>query len=125
MAAVELAARLIDAIAAQDFAAVGRLLAPDARLRALVPPGVRDDEGREAVVARLTLWFGDTRDLSIVESEAEELAGRIRFRYRLRGREEGAWVVQEQSGYVDVRDGTIVAIDLVCSGSRPVLAPPE
>ena len=124
MEPLEATAVLIDSIAAQEFDAIAGLLAEDARLRALVPARLREEEGRDDVVARLRFWFGDTEALELLESDVEELAGRVRFRYRLRGREaERGWVVQEQSGYVDVVGGRIAAIDLVCSGDRPIDPP--
>ena len=48
----------------------------------------------------------------------------MRFRYRFRGFDsEDGWTVMEQTGFVDAAEGRIAAIDLVCSGDRPVPAP--
>ena len=50
--ALDAGARLLDAIGAQDFAAMEACFAPAARLRAMVPSAVREDEGPAAIGAR-------------------------------------------------------------------------
>jgi hypothetical protein len=123
IAPVELAAGLVDAIAVRDFDAIERLLAEDARLRAVVPSRVREEEGRDAVLGRMRFWWEAFERLDLLDSELEELEGRVRFRYRLRGVDGDGWMVQEQAGFVDAEGGRIVRIDLVCSGNRPIPPP--
>jgi len=120
-AAIDAGARLIDAIAAQDFDAVQECFAPDARLRGLVPSTLREEEGAGAIAKRLRVWFGEVRDLELIESELEPVSDRVRIRYRLTGDypDEGPTVV-EQCGYLHAPDGRITILNLVCSGNRPV-----
>jgi hypothetical protein len=116
-------ARLLDAVASFDPVAIGAAVAPGARMRAIVPPGVRDDEGREAVAARFRLWFDGYTDAEVLESELVPMGDRTRFCYRIaRVDADGARSLLEQTGYLVVEDGEIVRIDLVCSGDRPVAA---
>ena len=125
LSAFDLATRLIDGLAAKDFESIAELLADDARLRAIVPSRIREEEGREAVLGRLRYWFEPREHLTLLETDAEDIEGRLRFRYRFRGFDsEDGWTVMEQTGFVDAVEGRISTIDLVCSGDRPV-APPD
>jgi hypothetical protein len=53
------AGSFLEGLAAQDFARLGSALAPDARLRALLPRGLREwtgaDTGEDGRIARLDL----------------------------------------------------------------------
>ncbi len=119
-AAVAVGARLIDAIAAQDFAAAQECFAPDARLRGLVPSALREEEGAGAIAGRLRFWFGETRELELIESELEPVSDRVRIRYLVKGYDpdEGLTLV-EQTGYLHAPEGKITILNLVCSGHRP------
>lgn len=118
-AAVDAGARLIDAIAAQDFAAIEACFAPAARFRAMVPSAVREEEGPAAIGARLRLWWEGLDHVELVQSEVEPVADRIRLRYRLRGHDADGWVTVEQTGYLQAEEGAISVLNLVCSGFRP------
>ncbi|HTB54281.1 MAG TPA: hypothetical protein VK719_03420, partial [Trebonia sp.] len=63
-----LAAAFLQGLADQDFATLGGALAADARLRALVPRGLREWTGGEAVAGQFARWFGDTEDFELVEA---------------------------------------------------------
>src|SRR2546429_7207873 len=117
----EAAAKLVSAVAAQDFDRLEELFAPEIRFRALIPRGLREDATAVDAAARLRSWFGDGDPLELVESETEQVADRLHVRYRFRSFEEGRWHLVEQHLFCDVaEDGRIAAIDLVCSGFRPV-----
>jgi hypothetical protein len=119
------AQRLVDAIAARDFDAIEACFAPDARMRALVPARVREEEGAAAIVARMRFWWEDAEPFEVEDSELEPVADRIRLRWRVYGHDaEDGWWRQEQSGYLAVEDSRIATLNVVCSGSRPVAAPP-
>lgn len=120
-AAVDVGARLIDAIAAQDFAAMESCFAPSARLRAMVPSTLREEEGPAAIAARFRFWWEGLEQVELVESELEPVADRVRLRYRLRGHDaDDGWVTVEQTGYVQTEEDAISILNLVCSGFRPV-----
>jgi hypothetical protein len=119
-AALDAGARLLDAIGAQDFARMEGCFASSARLRAMVPSMLREEEGAAAIVARFRLWWEDLEQVELVESELEPMADCVRLRYRLRAHDrDDGWVTVEQTGYFHAEDGGISVLNLVCSGFRP------
>jgi ketosteroid isomerase-like protein len=117
---VQSAQRFLDALSTRDWAGIRACLAPDARLRALVPSALRDDQGADAIVDRFRLWFGELEGFQLLDSATEEMADRVHVRYRLAGADpvDGP-VVAEQQCYFLLEDGRIAAINSVCSGFRP------
>jgi hypothetical protein len=117
---VQVAERFVDAIARADWDGVERLLAPDVRLRALVPATLREEEGAEAVVARFKFWWAAIEGLRLLDSGIEPLADQLRVHYRLTGTDPDDWpIVVEQQCYLTVVDGSIAKINSVCSGFQP------
>ncbi|MGH3268028.1 MAG: hypothetical protein ACRDN1_03005 [Trebonia sp.] len=118
-----LAGVFLQGLADQDFAALGGALAADARLRALLPKGLREWTGGEEIAGQFALWFGDTVDFELVEATLGEVGGRLQLRWRLRLRAErlgAGWFTVEQQAYADAGDdGRIARLDLVCTGYRP------
>jgi hypothetical protein len=117
------AAAFLQGLADQDFAQLGGALAADARLRALLPKGLREWTGGEAVAGQFARWFGDTEDFELVEAALGDVGGRLQLRWRLRLRAErlgAGWFTVEQQAYADAgEDGRLARIDLVCTGYRP------
>jgi hypothetical protein len=117
------AAAFLQGLADQDFAQLGGALAADARLRALLPKGLREWTGAEAVAGQFARWFGDTEDFELVEAALGDVGGRLQLRWRLRLRAErlgAGWFTVEQQAYGDAgKDGRLARIDLVCTGYRP------
>lgn len=116
---------LLEALADQDFPRLGQALTEGARLRALLPGGVREWQGRDAVARQLAAWFADTTAFDLVDATLGEVAGRVHLRWRLRLRADrlgpGSFVVEQQV-YADAdRDqaGRLDRLDLLCSGYRP------
>ena len=118
----------LDALVARDFGRLTDAIAPRATMRALVPPGHLDWEGREQVAGRFTFWFGGTDDFEVLEQGAEDVGGRALLRWRFRLRQErlgDAWQVIEQVAFCDVApDGLVERVDLLCSGFRAEAAAP-
>jgi hypothetical protein len=118
-----LAGAFLQGLADQDFDALIGTLAADARLRALVPKGLREWTGGEEIAGQFARWFGDTRGFELVEATLGEVGGRLQLRWRLRLRAErlgAGWFTVEQQAYADAgEDGRIDRLDLVCSGYRP------
>jgi hypothetical protein len=113
----------VDGLAAQDFARLGRVLAPQAHLRALLPGGVREWTGAAAVANRFARWFGDTEQFEAVECTVDEVGSRTHLRWRLRLQADrlgpGSFLV-EQLVYADVDErGQIARLDLLCTGYLP------
>ena len=117
------AGSFLEGLAAQDFAQLGRALAPDARLRALLPRGLREWNGAEAIAGRFAGWFGDTDAFDLVEATVGEVGGRLHLHWRLRLRAErlgAGWFTVEQQAYADTDEGGRIArLDLLCTGYRP------
>ena len=94
-----------------------------ARLRALLPSGLREWTGAEAIADRFARWFGDTEDFELVEATVGEVGGRLHLHWRLRLRAErlgAGWFTVEQQAYADTDDsGRIARLDLLCTGYRP------
>ena len=117
------AGSFLEGLAAQDFAQLGGALTADACLRALLPSGLREWAGAEAIADRFAGWFGDTEDFEVVEATAGEVGGRLHLHWRLRLRAErlgAGWFTVEQQVYADPADGGRIArLDLLCTGYRP------
>ena len=117
------AGSFLEGLAAQDFAQLGGALAADACLRALLPSGLREWAGAEAIADRFARWFGDTEDFELVEATVGEVGGRLHLHWRLRLRAErlgAGWFTVEQQAYADTGEsGRIARLDLLCTGYRP------
>ena len=118
-----LAGSFLEGLAAQDFAKLGGALAASACLRALVPSGLREWAGADAIARQFARWFGDTGNFELVEATVGEVGGRLHLHWRLRLRAERlgtGWFTVEQQAYADTGDdGRITRLDLLCTGYRP------
>jgi hypothetical protein len=118
-----LAGLFLEGLAAQDFARLGDVLASGVQLRALLPAGLREWTGGEAIADRFARWFGDTEDFELVEAAVGEVGGRLHLHWRLRlraARLGPGWFTVEQQAYADTgEDGRIARLDLLCTGYRP------
>jgi hypothetical protein len=114
-----LGTRIVQAIAAQDEAALAECFTPGVELRALVPPGLRERTGSGEAAALISAWFADSTELQLVAAVEDELADRLHVAWRFEGIEEGTPYVVEQHLYATVADGRIERADLLCSGFRP------
>jgi hypothetical protein len=111
--------RLVEAIAAQDVAAIATCFAADAHFRALTPRGLRERTGAPETASLIGAWFADSTELDLVDSEVDEVGDRVHVAYRFEGVEEGQPYVVEQQLYGTLADGKIERADLLCSGFRP------
>jgi hypothetical protein len=119
--ATDLGAILVAALTARDFGRLARTLAPDVRMRALIPPGPVEVSGAEAAAAKFAFWFGEAKGLELVHSGSDEVGDRLHVFYRLRVKRPGdLWKVIEQHLFCALDEGRITALDLVCSGFRPI-----
>jgi TusA-related sulfurtransferase len=108
------------ALSDRDSERLGACFHPEVRMRALVPPGFREDKGASAVVARLHSWFGQAESIDVLEKHVYRVADRLHIRYRFRERySDGETEIIEQDAYCDLHEGQIATMDLLCSGHRP------
>ncbi len=117
----EVGAALLDALAARAFTKARSLLADHVRFRMLLPGGLLTEEDADAAIGRFIGWFSDTSHLKVESSSVGEIEGRATVTYRFHLRDAGGWQVIEQHLMLDVdADGRVEAIDLLCSGFRPI-----
>ena len=118
---IEVGARFLNALTSRDYDSLGACFAVDAALRGVVPPGVREAEGREAIVERFRIWTEDVADYELADSEARPFADLLRLRWTVRGIDpEIGLNAYEQTAYAEVEGTEIVRMRLACSGHRPL-----
>jgi hypothetical protein len=117
------AGSFVQGLATQDFAEVSGMLAGGACMRALLPSGLREWTGAEAIAHRFARWFGDTKAFELVEATVGEVGGRLHLHWRLRLQAERlgpGWFTIEQQAYADTDEsGRIAGLDLLCTGYLP------
>ena len=109
--------KFLDLLAARDFEGLASTLATDAQARLLLPYGLEEDAGRDAIVRRIESWFGSASAFDLTSSSEEAVGLRQRLSWRFSVvRDGGSREVIEQLAYVDVGPPGIERIDLLCSG---------
>jgi hypothetical protein len=92
-------------------------------LRALLPAGLREWTGAQAIADRFARWFGQTEEFQLVDVAVGQVGGRLHLHWRLRLRAERlgpGWFTVEQQVYADTgQDGRIARLDLLCTGYLP------
>jgi hypothetical protein len=110
----------VAALTERDYSRLATTLAPNVRMRALIPPGPVEISGQEAASAKFSSWFGGVEDLEVVSSGSEAIADRLHVYYRLRVKKPGdVWKLVEQHLLCALDGDRITALDLICSGFRP------
>lgn len=112
--------RFLEALACRDYDAIASCFAAEGTLRGVVPPGLREADGREAIAERFRIWTEAVEEYELAETEAAPFAGLLRLRWVVQGIDpDGHPDTYEQSAYAEIADGEIVAMRLACSGHRP------
>ena len=123
-AIVEEAVRsFLAALGSRDFAALAAAFSDDARLRAILPSGIGVHEGPDAIATEYARWFGGTDPFGLATSEVSFVVDRFCVSYQLRvgfPDNPGAPHIIEQHAFGDATSDGIEALDLVCSGFRPL-----
>ena len=113
--------RFLEALTHRDYDALATCFAAEATLRGIVPPGLREADGREAIVERFRLWTDDIENFEIADSDAAPFADLLRLRWAVKGVDaELGLNAYEQTAYAEIADGEIVRMRLACSGHRPL-----
>jgi hypothetical protein len=120
--ALEAPAAYLQALVDRDPALLATVLAPAARMRALIPPGLREASGADQVASLVVSWFADADAVELRESDAAVIGLRGRLRYRLRITEGAQVYDAEQVAYFTLTGNQITACDLICSGFHPMAA---
>jgi hypothetical protein len=108
-------------VAERDPQRLAPALTETARLRALLPGGPIQANGRENVAACFQGFFADFDTVHLVESAGEAVADRQLIHYRLHVTRGATRWVCTQTAVCKFTDGLLAVIDLLCSGFREVL----
>ena len=115
----DVASGFLEAFSRRDFDGIAATFAEDGRLRGLVPPGLREAEGREAIAERFRIWNDDVEDWELLETDAGDFADVVKLRWRVASTDpELGRTVYEQTAYAEIDEGGIAWMNLVCSGDR-------
>jgi len=110
------ARRFRELLAARDFDRLAATLAGDAHARFLLPHGLEEYDGRDAIVGRIRSWFGSATVFDLTSSTEDEVGTRDRISWRFSVVRDGSRQVIEQLVYMDVGPEGVDRIDLLCSG---------
>ena len=114
------ARKFLELLAARDFERLAASLASDAHARFLLPHGLEEYDGQEAIVARIKSWFGSASVFDLTSSTEDEVGLRHRISWRFSVVRDGSRQVIEQLVYLDLGHQGIQRIDLLCSGFQAV-----
>lgn len=122
-----LAAALVAGVCERDFAAIERLLAPDAKLRAVLPARYHEASGEE-IAGTFERWFARADELHVIDAGSDDTAGRTRVRWHLCATPhpvtgEPGWHEVEQVAFCDASADGISRIDLACTGFHAARGP--
>jgi TusA-related sulfurtransferase len=108
--------KFLELLAARDFERLAGSLTRDAHARFLLPHGLEEYDGRDAIVARIRSWFGSASVFDLTASTEDEVGMRNRISWRFSVVRDGSRQVIEQLVFLDVGPQGIEQIDLLCSG---------
>lgn len=108
--------KFLELLAARDFEHLASTMASNAHARMLLPYGLEEDGGRDAIVRRIESWFGSASVFELASSSEELVGGRHRITWRFNVVRDGHSQVIEQLAYLDLGPDGIEGIDLLCSG---------
>ena len=103
-------------LAARDFDRLAGTLAEDAQGRLLLPYGLEEPDGRDAIVGHFKRWFGSASRFELTSSSEEVIGPRHRITWQFKVEREGRREVIEQLVYIEVGPQGIRKVDLLCSG---------
>ena len=109
--------RFLKLLAARDFEGLAATMASDANARFLLPHGLEEYAGRDAIVGRIKSWFGSASVFDLTSASEETIGRRQRLSWRFSvGRDSNSLEVIEQLAYLNLGPQGIERIDLLCSG---------
>lgn len=115
-----MAGLFLEKLANGDFSQLADALESDATLSALLPHGLKEWQGGEAVCGAFEMFFGGMDEYEVLDAEVGHIGSRLQLRWRLHvrgGRLGETDFVVEQHCYADSGPtGRIKTISMVCSG---------
>ena len=114
--------RFARALAEKDFDELAGLLHPAIDFRGMTPRRVWEAGSPDELIGTvLRQWFEDSDDIRSLEHlETDMVVDRERIGYRFSVRRPDGDFLVEQQAYLEVRDGRISWMRVLCSGYRPV-----
>jgi TusA-related sulfurtransferase len=117
MAESKVPQKFLELLAARDFERLAATLASDAHARLLLPHGLEEHAGGDAIVRRIESWFGSASVFELTSSSEEQVGQRHRLTWRFGVVRDGRTrEVVEQVAFLDIGPHGIDRIDLLCSG---------
>ena len=111
--------KFLELLAARDFERLAATLASDAHARFLLPHGLEEYAGRDAIVGRIKSWFGAASVFDLTSSSEETVGLRQRLSWRFSVvRDSGSREVIEQLVYLDLGPAASPRDRPLCSGSK-------
>jgi hypothetical protein len=110
------------ALAEKDFERIRALMDPQLDFRGMTPRRVWEAGTPDELIGTvLRQWFEDSDDIRALEHlETDMVVDRERIGYRFSVRNQDGEFLVEQQAYLEVRDGRISWMRVLCSGYRPV-----
>jgi len=121
----DLARRFAAALAARDATALRSLFGSELDFRGLTPGRAWEASTPDALIndVILGIWFEPGDAIEQIESvQAGQVGSRTRIGYRFRVTNASGSFTVEQQAYLDLTDGKITWLRLLCSGFVPVTA---
>ena len=115
-----IAASIAAAVACRDGGRLAAALTDTVRLRALLPGGLVESHGRDAVVARFAGWFANFDTVELVSAVGEPVADRLLVHYRLDVRRGPTRWICTQTLMCKTAGDLLATVDLLCSGFREI-----
>ena len=113
-----LATSVATAVADRALDRLSTHLAPEVRLRALLPGGPIEEHGVDSVLGRFHEWFGGYDTVVLAEAGGDEVGDRVLVHYKLLVDPDADRHVVTQTLVCTVWEGRVGRIDLLCSGFR-------
>ena len=117
-----LARAFAEALGRKDTAALKALLRPDVNFKAMTPGKFWESGSADEVVDEIMLgtWFDPSDQITeVVAVETDDLLAAERVGYRFRVTNPTGSFLVEQQAYVEVEDGRISWLRIMCAGYRP------
>ena len=115
-----IAASIAAAVACRDGGRLATALTDTVRLRALLPGGLVESHGRDAVVSRFAGWFADFDTVELGDVAGEPVADRLFVHYRLALRQGPRRSTCTQTLIGKTVGDQFATLDLLCSGFREI-----
>jgi len=96
--------RFLELLAARDFEPLAKTLTSDATARFLLPHGLEEYAGGDAIVGRIKSWFESASGFDLATSSEERIGQRQRLSWRFSVVRDGRSEVIEQLVFLDIGD---------------------